>query len=143
MLDNIALIVQIIGFPLALIGLYAAQRDSRRARDLQTMLTLAEAFRYQWESYGRSVVASVEASVAKSDPVDPEVREKLVNLLNWISWFGVLSETRALSQSEVVIKLLGPQLSRILRIGDFIVRQDALVHGPQYWSSLDVVRRML
>jgi hypothetical protein len=59
-LNNASNIVQIVGFPLALLGLLFAWREGRNSRDLQAALALADSFRSGWEASWREALMTAE-----------------------------------------------------------------------------------
>ncbi len=144
-LEVLALLAQIIGFPFAAISIYLARKEARAARDLQIALNLSESFRSRWEGGWSDALYEVkqaqEASQSKEIPV--KNRDSLFQMLNWIDWLGVLIRTKSLSEKEIIFGSIGPQFTEIIEISRPLFEPDLKKHGSKYWAGLLTVAAAL
>ena len=61
MLETIGLIVQLVGVPLALIGLWLSSRSAARSQDLQVILSFVESLREKWEGSWADLLDRIDA----------------------------------------------------------------------------------
>lgn len=144
MLETLGLIVQLVGVPLALIGLWLSARSSARSQDLQVILNFVDSFREKWENGWADLLDRIEdqqegEQIFGSD----ENRKELTYMLNWIDWVGNLSRSGFLKQEEVILTSINHALRRAIVAGEPIIDEGMKTHGPEYWAGLIFVKKRL
>lgn len=145
MLEIIALIVQVVGFPVAIWALCVSKNASTRSRDLQVALALSENFRAKWEAEWRDALDTIAKSQAcsRSYIVPAEFERSLWQMLNWLDWVGVLVETRHLSKFRVLSGSLAPQFIQILSAGRLLIAEDVSNQGKGHWQGVLIIAARL
>lgn len=139
----ISFLVQIIGIPIALIGLFVSARSSAKSRNLTILISLIDKFQQKWEHSWDETLRAIELKkTAGDDLTDSEVKE-LRYMLNWIDWLGNMKTRKVLSEEGVILDSLAPALERIIMNGASIIQHDIKTHGSDYWSGLLVVAKNL
>ena len=144
-LETMALVVQIVGFPVAAWSLYAARKEAKAARDLQIGLNLSESFRSRWEGGWSDALYEVKQAQesSQSQEIPVKNRDSLFQMLNWIDWLGVLIRTKSLSEKEIIFGSIGPQFTEIIEISRPLFEPDLKKHGAKYWAGLLTVAAAL
>ena len=119
-LELLALVVQIISFPIAAWSLYWARREAKASRDLQIALNVWDSFQKHWEGgWSNAFYAVQEAQQASgSTEIPNEHRDAFYQMLNWIDWLGTLIRTGSLSETEIIFGSIGPQFAKRLPDGE-------------------------
>jgi hypothetical protein len=141
-LNNASNIVQIVGFPLALVGLLLAWREGRNSRDLQAALALADSFRSGWETNWRKALTTAEELTNKGEELPEEIREELRKMLNWLDWAGRLIYSGTLARPKNVLASIDPQLKRIIRVTAPIIKGDEERHDKEYWRGVRTLEKV-
>ena len=136
-LELLALVIQIISFPIAAWSIYWARKEAKASRDVQIGLALAESFRTRWEqSWSVSLYEAKQAQKADGTKKVPvKYRDPIFQMLNWIDWLGTLIRTQSLSNTEIILGSIAPQFVDIIRIGEPLLFEDE-EYGPQEWQGL-------
>ena len=140
-LEVLALIVQIIGFPVAAISLFMARKEAKASRDLQIALTLSESFRSRWEGGWSDVMYELKQvlKTSDSDEVPIKYRDHIYKMMNWIDWLGILIKTKSLSEKKIIFDSIRPQLVDIIKISRPLIRKDTELNDENYWAGLHTV----
>jgi hypothetical protein len=142
-LGNLSDIVQLVGFPIALIAIFLAYREGRNSRDLQAALTLTESFRGSWEKSWRKALDKLEDLAEKGREPVGDLREDIFDMLNWLDGVGCLIEADMLARPHRVLATINPQLIRAIRVTAPILQADELVQAPGYWHGVRTLERAL
>ena len=142
LLEILALITQIISFPIAAYAIFISARSSKRDREVELVLSLSESFRSRWEQSWRTTLNEVEA-LKEDETINQELEERLKNILNWLDWMGWLIEEKILHREEIILNSIGYQLNRAIRIGQKFIDQDTERHGKDYWKGIRLLKRKL
>jgi len=137
-LDIAVKIVELFGLPLAFAALWLSSRQTAKAQDLQTVLSLSDSFRSRWEGGWQKTIIKCE-KLAASDKLTslPKGLElELRTILNWIDWLGVMMKWRLLNQPQAVLQSIGPSIENAISLGRFIVERDEDNFGVGHWSGL-------
>jgi hypothetical protein len=144
-LELVALVVQIISFPIAAWSLYWARKEAKASRDLQIALNLSESFRSRWEGGWSDALYELKQIQRSSDnaEVPEKYRDPLFQMLNWIDWLGVLIRRKSLSDKKIIFESIGPQFVEIIEISRPLLKPYFAEHGPDYWAGLVTVAEAL
>ena len=145
MLETIGLIVQLVGVPLALIGLWLSSRSAARSQDLQVILSFVESFREKWEGSWADLLDRIEALPDERSHTfgsDKDERE-LTYMLNWIDWIGNLAKSGFLRQEEVILTSISHALQRAITMGEPIIAKGIADFGDGYWAGIAFVKDRL
>jgi hypothetical protein len=142
-LGDVSNIVQIVGFPLALIGVFLAYREGRKSRDLQAALTFADSFRSSWETSWSKALDEAEDLARRGEQPTEELREQLFTMLNWLDWVGWLIDSDVLARPQTVLASIGPQLKRAMGVVMPIMEDDEARHEVGYWHGVRTLERTL
>jgi len=137
-LEIIALVVQIISFPIAAWSLYWARREAKASRDLQIALNVWDSFQKHWEGgWSNAFYAVQEAQQASgSTEIPNEHRDAFYQMLNWIDWLGTLIRTGSLSETEIIFGSIGPQFAEMIDLGEPLLEPYFQKYGRPYWKGL-------
>ena len=137
-LEIIALIVQIISFPIAAWSLYWARKEAKASRDLQIALNVWESFQTRWERGWSDALYAVkqEQKATSTREVPIKYHDSLYEMLNWIDWLGTLIRTKSLTETEIILGSIGPQFGEIIDIGEPLLEPYFQEHGRKYWKGL-------
>ena len=113
----------------------------QRSNDLQATLQLWETFRTKWEEDWRDALFVLENT--PDGEREPDLRRLLWGMLDWIDWLGVLVQTHSIRKPHALLRLMGPQLDRILGVTVAKIARDDEAHGPEFWSGLHTVERLI
>lgn len=133
-------LVQVCGLPLALLALAFGQRNVQRSNDLQATLQLWATFRTKWEGEWRDALFALEQS--PDEEQEPGLTQ-LWGMLDWIDWLGILVQTRSIRKPHALLRLMGPELDRILAIAAPQIARHDKARGTDYWSGLHTVERLI
>jgi hypothetical protein len=144
-LENLALITQIVSFPVAALAIVLAKMDARRAHDLDVVLNLSATFRDRWEQEWRSCLNQVQLFQQEtvSSSIPDELEDQVLNILNWIDWVGSFLIEGLLAKENVLLQTLGPQLSRAIDLTSEKIKADIAAEGPGYWAGVVAVTQRL
>jgi hypothetical protein len=143
MLGDISDLVQLVSFPLALVGIFLAYREGRNSRDLQAALTFADSFGTGWERSWRRVLMQTEELTRRGEQPTEELAEELLNLLNWLDVIGWLIDSRVLARPQTVLASMSPQLRRALQVASPLIESGEARYGPKYWYGVRTLERTL
>lgn len=145
MLETIGLGVQLIGVPLALIGLWLSSRSAARSQDLQVILSFVESFRDKWENGWSGLLETLEALPEEREHPfgSAENERQLTYMLNWIDWIGNLAKSGFLRQEEVILTSINHALVRAIQIGSPILDKGEADFGKGYWAGITFVKERL
>lgn len=145
MLETLGHSVQILGVPLALIGLWLSARSSAKSQDLQVILNFVESFREKWEGGWADLLDRVEAipDHAEDRYGNAQNRKEMTYVLNWIDWVGNLARSGFLRKEDVILQSINHALSRALKAGEPIIEEGCRTHGENYWAGLHFVKQRL
>ena len=143
MLSDVSNIVQIIGFPLALVGIFLAYREGRNSRDLQAAISFAESFRSSWEGTWRKALDKAEDLVRKDQAPTGALREELFNILNWLDSVGWLIESDVLARPRTVLASIAPQVKRAIEVTTPVLEADEAMHEPGYWHGVRTLEKVI
>ena len=143
MLSDASNIVQVVGFPLALIAIFLAYREGRNSRDLQAALSIAESFRGSWEGSWRKALDRAEDLARKGRTPTGELREELFNILNWLDGIGWLIDSDALARPRIVLASIAPQIKRAIEVSTPLLETDEPHHEPGYWRGVRTLERAI
>ena len=139
----VADVVTIIGFPLALLGLWLAARRAAKDRSLAVTLSLIDSFRSGWERSWGGLLRRLEAQGGLSETTSAEDRRELFYILNWIDWLGCFIADGSLRNPQLIFDALGPHLQRAIAIGEAELKQGEAQHGTKHWRGVRHVQRKL
>lgn len=144
-LELLALVIQIISFPIAAWALYMTRREAKASRDLQIALSLSESFRSRWEGGWSDALYELKQAqeATNTNDVPEKDRDPLYQMLNWIDWLGVLIRTKSLSEKEIIFGSIGPQFLQIINTSRPFIETEIQKKGPRYWSGLLIVAKAL
>ena len=144
-LQVVALIIQIISFPIAAWALYMTRKEAKASRDLQIALSLSESFRSRWEGGWSNALYEIRLAqdAAKTNEVPEKDRDPLYQMLNWIDWLGVLIRTKSLTEREIIFRTIGTQFRQIINASRTFLEPEIQKEGPEYWSGLLIVAKAL
>ncbi|HKR61795.1 MAG TPA: hypothetical protein VJS64_19065 [Pyrinomonadaceae bacterium] len=142
-LELLALIVQIVSFPIAAWSLYWARKEAKASRDLQIALNVWESFQTRWESGWSDALYAVkeEQEASGTSEVPGKHRDSFFQMLNWIDWLGSLIRTKSLSETEIIFGSIGPQFAEIIDVGEPLLQPYFKKYGRPYWKGLLRVAR--
>jgi hypothetical protein len=143
MLSNVSNIVQIVGFLLALIGIFFAYREGRNSRDLQAALAFADSFRNSWEVSWRNALQKTEDLARRGKKPRGNLRQELYNMLNWLDVLGHMIDSDLLARPQTVLASISPQLKRAIKVASPMLETDEGIHGPEYWRGVRVLQNSL
>lgn len=143
MLGALSNIVQIVGFPLALVAIFLAYREGRNSRDLQAALAINDSFRSSWEKSWRKSLNKTEELTRRGRQPTGEVREELFHLLNWLDGVGCLISADTLARPHTVLASIAPQLRRALTVTAPVLEADERRHEPGYWRGVRTLEKTL
>jgi len=140
-LELLALVVQIVSFPIAAWSIYLARKEAKASRDLQIALTLSESFRERWEGGWSDALYELKQVLrtSGSNEVPKEYNDHLYKMLNWIDWLGILINHKSLSEQRIIFDSIRPQLVEIIQLSRGIIWDDLKRHGEDYWAGLRTV----
>jgi hypothetical protein len=140
-LELLALVVQIVSFPIAAWSIYLARKEAKASRDLQIALTLSESFRERWEGGWSDALYELKQVLrtSGSNEVPKEYNDHLYKMLNWIDWLGILINHKSLSEQRIIFDSIRPQLVEIIQLSRDLIRGDMERHGQDYWAGLKTV----
>jgi len=140
-LELLALVVQIVSFPIAAWSIYLARKEAKASRDLQIALTLSESFRERWEGGWSDTLYELKQVLrtSGSNEVPKEYNDHLYKMLNWIDWLGILINHKSLSEQRIIFDSIRPQLVEIIQLSRGIIWDDLKRHGEDYWAGLRTV----
>jgi len=148
-LSNAALAAEVIALPFLAWQILLGRKENRRSRDLEISMTLSQSFREHWESTWEDALLELEEKTA-GKPLEYRGRREmsdnereLLRMLNWIDWVGTALRTKMLTNTDVLLKSIGPTIRSILALGRPIVEAEVKAHGCDYWGSLLHVGRRL
>lgn len=141
MLNEVADIVTIVGFPLAFIGISLAYREGRNSRDLEAALDISESFLSKFFFTWRHTVRERE-KLLRGEPVqEDELTDTLLNIINWLDTVGFMIDSHLLARPERVL----PSMARTLRLmlEDLRPILEAYEHrdGPERWHGVRVLEQ--
>ena len=144
-LELLALVIQVISFPIAAWALYMTRKEAKASRDLQIVLNLSESFRSRWEGGWSSAMYKLkeELEAINTNDVPEKNRDPLYEMLNWIDWLGVLIRAESLSEKEIILDSIGPQFVDIINTSRSFLEQEIQDKGPKHWSGLLTVANAL
>ena len=144
-LELLALVIQIVSFPIAAWSLYWARKEAKASRDLQIALNVWESFQTRWEGGWSDAFYAVKEAQAASGTKDvpTEHQDVFFQMLNWIDWLGTLIRTKSLSETEIIFGSIGPQFGEIIDLGDPLLQPYFEKYGRAYWKGLLRVAREL
>lgn len=137
--ETLSVWVQLLGLPIAVLGIWLSMRNSARSQDIQVMLNFVDSFREKWEGGWSDLLDDLEVSSSESTKISAEHEKQLRYLLNWIDWVGMLSKQHILKNEKVILASLAPSLCRAIRISKPLLDSDRKRHGDSYWSGVDFV----
>lgn len=136
MLNDIGDLVQIIGFPLAIVTILLASRDGRNSRDLQAALACSESFLNAQDSNWRDVLNQVEHLSRKGRTPSGHLEEQFLNMLNWLDALGRIIDARMIARPRKVLASISPSVLRILKAATPLVLADDTTYGLEFWRGL-------
>lgn len=144
-LGLLALVIQIVSFPIAAWALYMTRKEAKASRDLQIALTLSESFRSRWEGGWSSELYKIRLAqdAAKTNEVPEKDRDPLYQMLNWIDWLGVLIREKSLTEKAIIFRSITPQFRQIINTSRTFVEEEIQREGPEYWSGVLIVANSL
>jgi hypothetical protein len=143
MIGDVSAIVQIVSFPLALIGIFLAYREGRNSRDLQAALAFAESFRGSWEGSWRKALDKAENLAQRGKEPTGELREELFHMLNWLDGVGCMIDSDILARPQTVLASISPQLKRAVEAAGPVLKDDEAKHRPGYWRGVRTLEKEL
>src|SRR5690348_7356120 len=143
MLSDVSNIVQTVGFPLALVGIFLAYREGRNSCDLQAALSVAESFRGRWEGSWRKALDEADGLARKDQAPTGGLREELFNILNWLDGVGWLIESHALTRPRTVLASVAPQVKRAIVVTTPVLEADEAMHEPGYWRGVRALEKVI
>lgn len=127
------------------LGVIVTSRRATEAQDSAVIIELGREFRKKWELGAGEAVRLLEhgRTLGVPEDVDPDLRDQLDSLLNWIDWLGVMIRHRVLRQPRVIIETIGPSMNRVIDLEWARVIADLEEHGEEHWAGVVEVARML
>ncbi len=106
-------LIQVIGLPVAIIGLLINTRNSARSRDLQVILSLTEQFWINWSERWRAISRKVEEHEGIEE-LDQKEKDDLVDLFNFLDHIGRLAMSGHIRDGKALNAAISPVVSRTL-----------------------------
>jgi hypothetical protein len=143
MLSGIAAIVSIVGFPLALVGIFLAYRDGSNSRDLEAALAFSDAFTDRWSSDWRNVVLEIENRQRSGAPLTEDVGDALVDIINWLDSVGLMIDSHLLARPSRVLSPIKPSISKMFNVIEPIIADSEVSDRPGRWRGVRILGRAL
>ena len=150
--DIIALtsaIVSSVGVSFTAQSIRVSQRESKKARDVQTALHIFEVFRQSWISTWRKVFEAIEEAQAKAAAqsqttfdLSPEQREQFFDMLNWMDGIGRLIDRNGITDAKLVFGTFEYQIRKMIEVSHPIINRGIKVNNEDYWRGLCAFARL-
>ncbi len=128
-------LIQMIGLPVALIGLLINTRNSARSRDLQVILSLTEQFWLNWSERWRAISRKVEKFEGEEE-LNQEEKDDLVDLLNFLDHIGRLAMSGHIRDGKALNAAIAPVVRRTLLLSSPIIDSYRKEDGPEVFRGL-------
>jgi hypothetical protein len=136
MLEHIASVVTIVGFPLAFIGVWIAYKEGRNSRDLSAALSISDAFLEVFLPVWNEVVT--EHRAVRDNTAEPHVQtawvDNVLKILNWLNAMGFTIDSHLMARPDRVLPPIVPTLRQML---DFTVRETNMLQSFEQRDGLD------
>jgi hypothetical protein len=128
-------LVTAVGFPMAIYSIFASGRNNQRTMDVQVVATVSMYFHQKWDAEWRAIMADGGKRALESEPD----KHKLLSLLNWIDWVGVLIRRHAFKNTSLIFDTIGGNLTQAI-----VTSRDVLnEQGKGTWPGVFEVARRL
>lgn len=136
-----AYVITIIGLPLAAITIWLETRRAGKARDVETVLHLAESLRLRWEAGWRDRLGVIEARQGRGEELSEDLATTLEYMLNWVHWLGVMMRKGLVAEPDTLMLSIGPVMTRIISAGRATIDAEEREHGRGYWAGVREIER--
>jgi hypothetical protein len=140
-LSGISEIVSIVGFPLALMGIFLAYRDGRNSRDLEAALTFSDAFTDRWSSDWRDAVMEIDSLQRRGAPLTEDLGDTLVDIINWLDSVGLMIDSHLLARPNRVLSPIKPSISKMFIPIMPIIAASEVSDRPDRWRGVRILGR--
>ena len=124
------------------VGIYLSQKESTKARNLQAILKISYDFSQRWESKWANLIRVKIPKLNLKEREDPEIKNELLFMLNWIDWMGLLIK-KGLIDKEMLFGSLAIPIKEILKQTSLIIKNDITnpKKGEDYWANVIYIAR--
>lgn len=140
-METVLVWVQILGLPIAIIGILISVRSAARSQDIQVILSFVDSFREKWEGGWADLLDELEAKGL--DKLPKAKVQHLRYMLNWIDWVGRLSMKHVLKNEAIILGSLKISLLRAIRLSEPMIAADTKEHGDEFWAGVHFVKSRL
>ena len=137
--------MQLIGIPVAAIGILLSARSADRARNLQITLSIVESFSTRWEQGWRTVVRETIQTL-REDPeatIEQEKMDKIFDVLNYVDWMGRMIKDGHFKRPKTVFLSIGPRIKPLIAVMRPVIDSHTRTQGKEIWGGLNYLDKRI